>query len=74
MSVADTGAGMTPEDAQRAFARFYKGPGSGGSGLGLAIARGLVLAHGGSIDIATEPRRGTAIRFTLPPDSTTPSQ
>jgi len=74
VSVADTGAGMTPEEAQRAFARFYKGPGSGGSGLGLAIARGLVLAHGGSIEIATEPRRGTAIRFTLPPDSATPSQ
>ena len=66
VSVADTGAGMTPEEAQRAFARFYKGPGSGGSGLGLAIARGLVLAHGGSIDLHSEPGRGTTITFTLP--------
>jgi len=71
VSVADTGAGMTPEEAQRAFARFYKGPGSGGSGLGLAIARGLVQAHGGSIDIASEPGRGTTITFRLPPDSAT---
>jgi len=62
---------MTPEEAQRAFARFYKGPGSGGSGLGLAIARGLVLAHGGSIDIHSEPGHGTTIRFTLPADPIT---
>jgi signal transduction histidine kinase len=72
VSVADTGAGMTPEEAQRAFARFYKSAGSGGSGLGLAIARGIVLAHGGSIDIASEPGRGTTITFTLPPGNTTP--
>ena len=71
VSVADTGAGMTPEDAQRAFARFYKGPGSGGSGLGLAIARALVLAHGGSIDLHSEPGRGTTITFRLPANGTT---
>jgi len=71
VSVADTGAGMTPEDAQRAFARFYKGPGSGGSGLGLAIARALVLAHGGSIDLHSEPGRGTAITFRLPANGAT---
>ena len=71
VSVADTGAGMTPEEAQRAFARFYKGPGSGGSGLGLAIARALVLAHGGSIDLHSEPGRGTTITFRLPANGTT---
>jgi len=66
VSVTDTGAGMTPEEAQRAFARFYKGPDSRGSGLGLAIARGLVLAHGGDIGVVSEPGRGTTITFTLP--------
>jgi two-component system, OmpR family, sensor histidine kinase BaeS len=68
VAVTDTGAGMTAEEAQRAFDRFYKGPGSRGSGLGLAIARGLVAAHGGTIDITSEPGRGTTITFTLPRD------
>ena len=55
VSVADTGAGMTPEEAQRVFARFYKGPGSGGSGLGLAIARGLSWPTAEASTVASEP-------------------
>jgi signal transduction histidine kinase len=66
VAVTDTGAGMTPEEAQRVFARFYRGAGSRGSGLGLAIAQGLVMAHGGSIGVSSEPGRGTTIAFTLP--------
>jgi signal transduction histidine kinase len=73
VAVADTGAGMTPEEAARVFERFYKGPESRGAGLGLAIAHGLVLAHGGTINVASEPGRGTTITFTLPFDMTTPS-
>jgi signal transduction histidine kinase len=73
VAVTDTGAGMTPQEAERIFARFYKGPDSRGSGLGLAIARGLVLAHGGSIAVVSEPGRGTTITFTLPPDSAPPA-
>jgi len=71
VAVADTGAGMSAEEARRVFDRFYKGPGSRGSGLGLAIARGLVGAHGGTIDAASEPGRGTTITFTLPWDRQT---
>ena len=66
VSVTDTGAGMSAEEAAQAFDRFYKGPGSRGAGLGLAIAHGLVAAHGGRIDVASEPGRGTTIAFTLP--------
>jgi two-component system, OmpR family, sensor histidine kinase BaeS len=66
VAVTDTGAGMTAEETQHAFERFYKGPGSPGSGLGLAIAHGLVVAHGGNIGIASETGRGTTITFTLP--------
>jgi two-component system sensor histidine kinase BaeS len=66
VAVTDTGAGMTAEETQHAFERFYKGPGSRGSGLGLAIAQGLVVAHGGSIGIASETGRGTTIVFTIP--------
>lgn len=68
VAVTDTGAGMTSEEAQQVFGRFYKGTESRGSGLGLAIAHGLVVAHGGSIGVSSEPGRGTTIAFTLPPD------
>jgi len=66
--VSDTGSGMTPEEVARAFDRFHKGPGSRGTGLGLTIARSLVVAHGGTIRLASEPPRGTSVTFTLPPD------
>lgn len=72
VAVTDTGAGMSAQEAQRAFGRFYKGADSRGSGLGLAIAHGLVLAHGGHIDIASEPGRGTTITVTLPDDAAVP--
>jgi two-component system OmpR family sensor kinase/two-component system sensor histidine kinase BaeS len=66
VSVIDTGAGMSADQAAHAFDRFYKGPGSRGSGLGLAIAHGLVVAHSGAIDVASEQGRGTTITITLP--------
>jgi signal transduction histidine kinase len=69
VEVADSGTGMTLEEANRAFERFHKGSESRGLGLGLAIARNLVIAHGGKIELASVPRHGTKIRFTIPQDS-----
>jgi signal transduction histidine kinase len=66
VSVRDTGTGMEPEVVEHAFDRFYRSSSSPGSGLGLAIARNLVAAHGGEIEIESEPDRGTLVRFTLP--------
>jgi two-component system OmpR family sensor kinase/two-component system sensor histidine kinase BaeS len=66
LAVADTGAGIAPEDLPHVFERFYKSKDSRGSGLGLAIARQLVLAHGGEIAATSTPGRGTTVRFTLP--------
>ena len=66
VDVRDTGSGMTAEEIERAFERFYKGPESRGSGLGLTIARGLVAAHGGEIRASSEPGSGTTMTFTLP--------
>lgn len=66
VTVADSGAGMEPELAARAFERFAKSPASRGSGLGLSIAKDIVEAHGGTIDLRSEPGRGTTVRFTLP--------
>jgi len=69
VQVHDTGSGMTEEEVGRAFERFHKGSGSRGTGLGLAIARNLVVAHGGEIEVVSEPGLGTTISFTLPMDS-----
>jgi signal transduction histidine kinase len=65
VEVKDNGSGMTQDEAEHAFDRFQKGPGSRGAGLGLTIARNLVVAHGGEIRALSHPQLGTAIRFTL---------
>ena len=54
LSVQDSGPGLTIEDVDRIFERFYRADASrqrddGGSGLGLAIARSIVQAHGGQV-------------------------
>ncbi len=67
--VKDSGVGITPEHLSRIFEKFYRVPGSkssGGAGLGLAIAREIVEAHGGQIDVESQPGRGTTFAFTLP--------
>ena len=66
VAVRDDGAGMEPEALEHAFDRFYRSPTSPGSGLGLPIARNLVEAHGGRIEIESNPGRGTEVRFVLP--------
>ncbi|MFC1901110.1 sensor histidine kinase [Chloroflexota bacterium] len=71
ISITDTGEGISPEDLPYIFERFYRTDRSrsrttGGSGLGLTIARRLVEAHGGSIDVRSEPGKGSSFTFTLP--------
>ena len=67
VEVEDSGTGIAPEDLPRVFDRFYRGHGeasrAGGSGLGLAIVRSLAALHGGRVEVASAPGRGS--RFTL---------
>ncbi|HEX2745380.1 MAG TPA: HAMP domain-containing sensor histidine kinase [Streptosporangiaceae bacterium] len=71
LDVIDHGPGMTSDQANRVFERFYRADqartrATGGSGLGLAIVSSLVTAHGGVASVRTAPGRGATFRVTLP--------
>jgi signal transduction histidine kinase len=69
IEVADTGAGIAPEDLKRIFDRFYRGSGGQGRpgfGLGLPIAKEAVTAIGGSLEIESDLGHGTIARVVLP--------
>lgn len=67
--VTDEGLGMTPEQAARAFERFYRADASGnipGTGLGLCLVKEIVEIQGGRVDLETEAGRGTQVTLWLP--------
>lgn len=66
VTVADDGAGVPPDLLPHVFERFVKGASSPGSGLGLAIAHDIVTAHGGKLEIESQPGAGTLVRMILP--------
>ena len=71
VEVADHGPGLSQEQAERVFERFYRADParsqtSGGTGLGLAIVAALVAAHGGTVEVDTAPGRGATFRVVLP--------
>jgi two-component system sensor histidine kinase MtrB len=71
IAVRDWGVGMSPEEATRVFDRFWRADPSrqrttGGTGLGLAIATEDATAHGGRIDLWSEPGEGSCFRLTIP--------
>jgi len=65
LSFCDTGKGIAAADLQRVFQPFFTTK-HRGSRLGLPIGRKIVQAHGGMIEIASEPGRGTTVTLTLP--------
>jgi signal transduction histidine kinase len=71
LDVEDDGPGMSANQAQRVFERFYRADAarnraSGGTGLGLAIVAGLVAAHGGTVSVRTAPGQGADFQVKLP--------
>ncbi len=65
IEVADTGAGLTPEECERIFTPYYTSK-QHGTGLGLAIVQSVVSDHGGRIRVHSEPGRGTTFVIELP--------
>ncbi|MEU8297780.1 HAMP domain-containing sensor histidine kinase [Micromonospora sp. NPDC048909] len=74
LEVADTGPGLSPEQAERVFERFYRADaartrradGNTGTGLGLAIVAALVGAHHGMVEVVETPGGGATFRVRLP--------
>ncbi|MER7335080.1 MULTISPECIES: HAMP domain-containing sensor histidine kinase [unclassified Micromonospora] len=74
VEVADTGPGLTPDQAERVFERFYRvdaartrrAGGNTGTGLGLAIVAALVRAHHGTVEVTETPGGGATFRVRLP--------
>ncbi|HEX7171648.1 MAG TPA: ATP-binding protein [Candidatus Limnocylindria bacterium] len=66
LECADSGSGMEPEAAGRAFDRFWRAGDTAGAGLGLAIVRDLVRAHGGDAVLESAPGAGTVVRCRFP--------
>jgi two-component system, OmpR family, sensor kinase len=71
VEVVDHGPGLTPEQAERVFERFYRADparshADGGTGLGLSIVAALVAVHGGTVGVDSVPGRGARFRVVLP--------
>ena len=74
LDVADAGPGLSPEERERVFERFYRTDRSrarstGGSGLGLSIVAALVAAHDGRVTVTSAPGQGALFRVRLPVDA-----
>jgi two-component system NtrC family sensor kinase len=67
VEIRDTGTGIPPDVLSSLFQPFFttKPPGEG-TGLGLAVAHGIVVAHGGRIDVQSEPGKGSCFSVHLP--------
>jgi two-component system OmpR family sensor kinase len=78
IEVVDHGPGLTQEQTERVFERFYRADQArtrahGGTGLGLSIVAALVAAHGGTVEVRSIPGQGASFRVLLPLDPGTPA-
>jgi signal transduction histidine kinase len=78
LSVTDTGMGMSREDSERVFKRFFRTDSArqaaiSGAGLGLSITKTIIERHGGDISCESRPGEGTTFTLTLPAEGPPPS-
>ncbi|MEO6033783.1 MAG: ATP-binding protein [Verrucomicrobiota bacterium] len=74
ITIRNSGAGIPPESVSRVFDRFFRGDEShngevDGCGLGLSIAQWIVVAHDGTIEVSSEPKKSTVVTVRLAADS-----
>ncbi len=66
IGITDTGRGISAEHVARIFDPFFTTRAIGdGTGMGLAVCRGIVTRHGGTIDVQSEPGKGTTFTVRL---------
>jgi signal transduction histidine kinase len=70
-TIRDTGLGMTGEEQEQAFTKFFRAARSRetaipGAGLGLSVSKTIIEGHGGSISLDSAPGVGTTVTFILP--------
>ena len=70
-AVEDNGIGIAARERKKIFRRFYQvdrrlAREAGGVGLGLSIVEFIVRAHGGSIDVKSQPGRGSTFSVAIP--------
>lgn len=71
LSVTDTGCGIPPEEQRNVFKRFYRGDSSRifpGNGLGLSMVQAVAHAHGGTVELQSEPGAGSCFSVLFPRD------
>ena len=77
IAVRDSGMGIGPEDRDSIFEAFFRSPRAAahdrsGVGLGLRIVRHIMDAHGGRVDVETEPGQGSLFRLVFPQEGVKP--
>jgi two-component system sensor histidine kinase BaeS len=78
IEVADSGIGIAPEHLAHVFDRFWragtaKERAPDGSGVGLAVVSEIVVGHGGRVDVASRPSRGSTFTVVLPVSTPAPA-
>jgi len=66
LTVEDNGIGMSREIRSKLFTRLFSTKGGRGTGLGLSVVKKIAEAHGGSVEVESEPGKGSAFHIHLP--------
>lgn len=72
VEVIDTGSGMSAETRERCLEPFFTTKGDSGTGLGLAMVFGVIQRHQGTLEIESEPGKGSTFRLRLPARAVSP--
>ena len=69
ISVTNDGLGLTPEEMEQVFTRFWRADASratSGSGVGLSLVKSIARAHGGCVSVSSIPGQSVCFSLSLP--------